>query len=112
MRLYIRNAKRAVKMLFRRGNDEDYTRCEKIEVHNKTIAEQVYNRVINGDYAYQRANNRMIAFTRSTRGNFIQYTHFARIRGEMTATSHSDITSAKELYDRLFTGAYITIREI
>lgn len=111
MRRYIKRSERAAVMLFRRGSSADEARMDAIEAHNADIAQSVCSGLLSGltDYAYIRYNKHLIVYHRSTRGNFVQVSHFHYFNGEPEAVMHTDATDAKKLADTLIPGAYINI---
>ena len=111
MRLYMRQTKRAALVLFKRGTDRDYERMEQLEAHNMEIARRLYAGLMDGtiNHAYARKGGRLLVYTRSLRGDFVQVSHFAEIGGDWVATCHCDATSAEKVEDESIKGAYINI---
>ena len=111
MREYIRRAERATMMLFRRGSDADEARVDAIDQHNGAIAVRVYNGIMDGsvNYAHIRDGKRLIVYTRSLRGSFVQASYFADINGDTVATMHSDIHDHAQLAGTFIPGKYINI---
>ena len=111
MREYIKGTERAAVMLFRRGSDADYARLDAIDAHNHGIAIRVYNGIMDGSTSYAdiREGKRLIVYTRSLRGSFVQASYFADINGDIVATMHSDIHDHAQLAGTFIPGKYINI---
>lgn len=111
MREYIRRTERAVVMLFRRGSDADEARLDAIDAHNHAIAIRVYNGIMDGStsHAHIRDGKRLIVYTRSLRGPFVQASYFADINGDTVATMHSDLHDHAQLAGTFIPGKYINI---
>lgn len=109
MREYIRSPHRATLMLFKRGNNTDYARVDAIDAHNKAIATRIYNAIMDGsiNYAYIRDGKRLLVYTRSLRGSFVQVSYFCDINGNMEAIMHTDATTPNKM--ELLHGKYINI---
>lgn len=111
MRRYIKRSERAAVMLFRRGSSADEARMDAIEAQHADIAQSVYSGLLSGltDYAYIKHGKHLIVYHRSTRGEFVQASHFTYFNGEPEAVMHTDVTDAKKLADTLIPGTYINI---
>lgn len=112
-REYIRCQAHASVMLFRRGNDADYARVEAIEKHNLGIACRVFDQLMTGaaPYAYIRSPKRLVVYTRSLRGNYVQVSHFCEINGDIVPLSHTDATRPEEMEMSFVPGKYIVWQE-
>lgn len=111
MRIWIKAHKQASLMLFRRGNDADYERVDRIDAYNRGIAERVFNGIMNHDfdYAYIKHSYGTQIFTRSTRGNYIQV---SRLALDGIFNGHTDVETVEKLERELICGNYITIKKI
>ena len=114
MRQYIRCSCRAYTMLFIRDSEADEARVEAINAYNMEIASNVYNDLMNAtaDYAHIRDGKRLIIYHRSTRGDFVQASHFCEINGVMEAIMHTDIHTPEKLAETFIHGKYISTRRI
>lgn len=111
MRKYLRAARRAAVMLFRRGNDADWALVDEISAYNLNVMEGVINGLMDGEIgaAYIRMGRRLDVYTKSLRGEFVQISHFCELDGNMEALSHADVHTAAEALERTAVGHYINI---
>lgn len=110
MRIWIKSGMRATVMTFRRGNDADFERVDRIDAYNRGIAERVFNGIMKHDfdYAYIRHDYGTLIFTRSTRGNCIRASRLAK---DGIFNGHAEIETVKEMERELIEGHYITIKK-
>lgn len=110
MREYIKQSKHAAIMLFRRGSASDFARADAIEAYNKAIAKRTYDTIMSGraDYAYIRDHRRLIVYTRSLRGAFIQASYFCEIDGTMEPTMHVACNDHNAVERTFIPGKYIS----
>ena len=108
MRYYVKGRRRAGLMLFRRGNDADYAKVDRIDRHNLSVAESVYDAIMSGriDYAYIRNGSRLLVYTRSLRGSFVQVSYFY----DLVPSMHTDLHTAKDLSRTLIPCKHINLK--
>ena len=111
MRKYIKGNARAAVMLLKRGSAADFERVDAIDAHNRAIAESLYNAIMNDsiNHAYQREGKRLIVYTKSLRGNYIQASYFWEFNGGMEATMHTDIINPGKMESTFIPARYINI---
>lgn len=113
-RVYVPATYRAALMDLKRGAPADYARMDAIQDQHKRIAHRVFDAIMTGEAAeahqYYNKSCGLIIYHRSTRGNFVQESHFYRGIGSQyawQAVSHRDITRPEDI--QLQAGTYITI---
>ena len=111
MRYYLKSGRRAALMLFRRGSDADFDRADRIEEHNRGIMQGIFSGLMQGTIsaAHITAGAHLDVYTKSLRGDYVQVSHFCKLRGVWEACSHSDAHSVEDLTRDLKTGRYINI---
>lgn len=103
MRLYIKDLQPEALALFRAFGSLDYPAAEAAYdaglAANKAALGDVLDGLMTGryDYAFARHGDTLWTYTRSTRGNWIQISHFCRLAGEWEACSHHDAHDAEEM---------------
>lgn len=113
-RVYVPATYRAALMDLKRGTPADYAKMDAIQDQHKHIARRVFDAIMTGEAAeahqYYCGSCGLIIYHRSTRGNYIQESHFFRGVGTgftWEAISHHDVTTPDDI--QLQPGTYITI---